>query len=295
MVGAQQNPPDVFITFAVNEGSAAPKPSQFETALTAKESRPADRDPEGNWGEANNGAQLSVRFDRTVFHLGEPVLANVFLRNITNRPLSRGIPRGTGFDSALCRFIVTGPGDKPTTRVEQPSFRGFSGSVRNATLYPKAQWKSPVCLNDIFKMDEPGTYLVTGLAGAEDPTVEIRSRRVLIQIVAEQLAEKSEEVIAEQFHGLASFTNSAKAESPAPITGHPVSKGSSQPSARTSLSPAVSSASNPVSTPPLASVTQTTVATHFTPAKKFGAGIITAMLAVLLAILWRAARRKRAG
>jgi hypothetical protein len=290
--GAQQDPRDVFVTFAVNEGSAVPKPSQVEGAFTAKESRPADHDPEGNWGEASNGAQLSVRFDRTVFRLGEPVLANVFLRNVTNTPLSHGIPRGTGFDSSLCRLIVTGPGDQPTARVEQPSFRGFSGSVRNAALYPKAQWKSPVCLNNIFKMDEPGTYFVTGLTGAGNPAAEIRTRTVAIEVVANDSTASPTDAAGTLRNGFNKPITHIRADDNTTTVPGSISQPTSVSASSSRIASSALDISNEPASAALTVATASTTSNTHALSPQTCIGIIAGLLALVLVILWRAARRK---
>lgn len=45
---------------------------------------PADQFPEGNWGVATNGIQLSLRVDKTDYTNGETVLATILIRNVSN-------------------------------------------------------------------------------------------------------------------------------------------------------------------------------------------------------------------
>jgi hypothetical protein len=58
--------------------------AQIERATHAKESRPVEHDPEGNWGPVLEGFQLSIRLEKASFTNGEPVIARMLLRNVTN-------------------------------------------------------------------------------------------------------------------------------------------------------------------------------------------------------------------
>jgi hypothetical protein len=61
---------------------------QIEKARHAKDSRPAEDDPEGHWGTVTEGFQLSLRFEKDSFTNGEPVVARVILRNVSDRSLT---------------------------------------------------------------------------------------------------------------------------------------------------------------------------------------------------------------
>lgn len=62
-------------------------PEQIERAKHAKESRPAEEDPEGHLGPAQEGFELSLRFEKASFTNGEPITACVILRNVSDRRL----------------------------------------------------------------------------------------------------------------------------------------------------------------------------------------------------------------
>jgi hypothetical protein len=68
--------------------SFAPTPEQIEHAKHANESRPANDDPDGKWGQIKDGFQLSVRMAKRAFTNGEPVIAIIILRNVSNSPLT---------------------------------------------------------------------------------------------------------------------------------------------------------------------------------------------------------------
>jgi hypothetical protein len=59
-------------------------PEQIETAKYAKESQPADQDPGGHWGPVQEGFQLSLRFEKASFTNGQPVIACLILRNVSD-------------------------------------------------------------------------------------------------------------------------------------------------------------------------------------------------------------------
>jgi hypothetical protein len=83
-------PPNLFLTeggprhlFWYNHsGERLVEISTLETARRSKESRPASEDPEGHWGQATNGFQLSLRFEKEVYTNGEPVAATMLVRNV---------------------------------------------------------------------------------------------------------------------------------------------------------------------------------------------------------------------
>src|ERR1035437_5486511 len=69
-------------------GSFVSTAEQIEQARKAKYSRPANDDPEGNWGAVSEGFQLSIRFPKESFTNGEAIVASILLRNVTNTPLT---------------------------------------------------------------------------------------------------------------------------------------------------------------------------------------------------------------
>ena len=62
-------------------------PEQIAAARTAPDCREAEADPQGHWGTPWEGAQLSIRLQKEHFTNGEPVVACVTLRNISDRVL----------------------------------------------------------------------------------------------------------------------------------------------------------------------------------------------------------------
>jgi hypothetical protein len=46
---------------------------------------PAEQFPAGNWGQATNGIQVSLRFDKPDYTNGEPITATILVRNISSQ------------------------------------------------------------------------------------------------------------------------------------------------------------------------------------------------------------------
>src|SRR6516165_5223792 len=65
-----------------------PTAEQIDRAKHANESHPAKDDPDGKWGQIKDGFLLSVRMAKSTFTNGEPVLAIIILRNVSNNPLT---------------------------------------------------------------------------------------------------------------------------------------------------------------------------------------------------------------
>jgi hypothetical protein len=59
-------------------------PRYIVEAKTNRESWPAKDFPEGNWGELDNGIQVSLRFGKQIYTNQEPIKAIVLVRNTTN-------------------------------------------------------------------------------------------------------------------------------------------------------------------------------------------------------------------
>jgi hypothetical protein len=288
--GKSESNNQFFVTFAVNEGTSLPRQAQVQAAVTAKESRPAKQDPEGNWSEAVNGFQLSLRVEKKSFRLDEPIWVDTFLRNVSGQPLKRTFVSGKGFESKLCRFLVTRDGAEPVERTGQEMLF----ALKERTLFAAAQWKCPVRLDEMFKMDTPGLYNVTGVTGVGEPSQEIRTGTVVIQVLASDSA--------------APLASNAAAPRPDVVNSIPVRFRNDDPPHSSNNSPPTSPMSvssskrppsvfNPSNTLAISSPTVGTVSvatTTNTPARKTGIAIIAALLALLLAILWRAARRKPA-
>lgn len=142
---------------------------KIEEARHSRESRPAAQDPEGNWGEATNGFQMSIRFANTNYSVGEPLTAVVLIRNVAqksetyNRPV-RIIAAKNG--SVLKRKNDTGP-----FVITMPP---------QTSLFPQTQHRYGIEINKDYDLSENGKY--TFQAECEQP--EVTSKKVTVLITA---------------------------------------------------------------------------------------------------------------
>src|SRR3954471_23859078 len=79
-------PPNLYLTddgkvFSFKSGQRMIRVRSIEEAKRLKESQSAEQDPDGHWGEITNGLQLSLRFEKGEYQVGEPLTAVVLLRN----------------------------------------------------------------------------------------------------------------------------------------------------------------------------------------------------------------------
>jgi hypothetical protein len=63
-------------------------PKKIAAAAKDRESLPALKFPEGNWGDAINGCQLSLRFEKSRYASNERINAIILIRNTTNYIIS---------------------------------------------------------------------------------------------------------------------------------------------------------------------------------------------------------------
>jgi hypothetical protein len=145
-------------------------------AESLPESRPAAQDPEGNWGTATNGLQLSLRFDKQFFTNGEQIVANLLLRNVTNVPVK--------FE----RFYVSHRPSPINVLVssdqKQLSKKGDNSEINvisstEITIYPQTQRKFSVRLNDYYDLTVGGDFIVQAVYDNEG---KIASQKVHIQV-----------------------------------------------------------------------------------------------------------------
>lgn len=131
-------------------------PWQFEDLRTNREYLPAGDFAEGNWGEAVLGCQLSLRFTKPVYTNGEPVMALLLVRNVTNQVVDlRTLLHPMG---GPVRFhVLSETGSMLNEREFTPVYFGPSRSGR--PILPGTQWKFRENLNEGYTLP-PGTYTV---------------------------------------------------------------------------------------------------------------------------------------
>ena len=149
-------------------------PEQIEKAKHAKDSRPAEKDPEGNWGAVAEGFQLSLRFEKESYTNGEPVTACVILRNVSDRPLV--YPYEYTPDEREIAFVLMRGQDRVYGKYDArpgASFTERLGALRMGHGWDRAspvgtQHKSLVNLSKIFGLATNGEYVIQ--AKREIPT-----------------------------------------------------------------------------------------------------------------------------
>ena len=141
------------------------RPEKIEEAEHAIECQPAEQDSQGNWGQSDHGYQISVRFAKQSFVLGEPIIATVIFRNLTNGYLSApvSLPR---FDTQV---LVTNQKGEPLRPKEEEAsgLNEFQKKLRKLIqdpkyfhVMPRAQVKLQVNINDLFEFTAPQVYHV---------------------------------------------------------------------------------------------------------------------------------------
>ena len=119
----------------------------IERAELSKESRPANEDPEGNWGGATNGFQLSLRFEKTIFTNGEPVVATTLMRNVTNVEETYFYP---------IQIIATKNGCKLEPRNKSEVIEVTVSPMKK--LLPQTQCRRQINLNQEYNLSTNGEY-----------------------------------------------------------------------------------------------------------------------------------------
>jgi hypothetical protein len=131
----------------------------------AKDCQPASEDPDGNWGFVTGNLQLSLRFGKETFEVGEAMDAQILVRNVgmTSLLLSQSgresekyrftvvrHPKELVFDSDAVRRI------DPTTGIDFTSFERSAMSLNRGF-----QLRSTIRVSDLVQLTEPGKYYVT--------------------------------------------------------------------------------------------------------------------------------------
>jgi hypothetical protein len=57
--------------------------NSMTSEIRTNECLPASEFPEGNWGNATNGLQVSLRFDKATYTNNEPITATILVRNVS--------------------------------------------------------------------------------------------------------------------------------------------------------------------------------------------------------------------
>ena len=149
-------PPNLFLTdngslfwYKHSTGERVVHIKDIETATNSPESRPADQDPEGHWGRATNGFQISLRFEKELFTNSESIVAITLMRNITSQPQNYFRP---------IQIVATKDG-KPLERKDKKEIDVIEITMPpETTVFPQTQQKNYVRLDQIYDLTQSGEY-----------------------------------------------------------------------------------------------------------------------------------------
>lgn len=166
-------PPYVFLTdngflFSYKpSGERVVNLRKIEEGKRLRECRPAEEDPDGHWGQATNGFQLSLRFGKMTFTNGEPIVATMLIRNVAQKPLNYLRPA----------YIIA---SKDGTVLKGKNETGLIEitALPMATLFPQTQCRYLENLNKNYDLSKNGNYTFQ----AKCPNSAIISQPVVITI-----------------------------------------------------------------------------------------------------------------
>jgi len=191
LVPLSQIPADIFITdrdsvFNAVDGAQVLRTS-MEEALKLPECRPAQRDSEGNWGEVTNGWQLSLRFPKATYSVGEPVEGMIILRNVSTNIMRYPVALSGGFAITWARK------DRDLKlRQELREPEGFSSSM-GPTLYPRTQREFHVRFDQVLSTNSPNTFILSVRTRVpkihEQGIAEVSSGEAAIQVLSDSKKE----------------------------------------------------------------------------------------------------------
>ena len=136
-----------------------------EAALKSPECRSAEQDPEGHWGPAVGGWQISLRLPKDQFAPEEQVTATVIIRNLSTNNMT---------------FRFRSNESLPITWVRQedklrspPGFQINADSsfisLGYSTLFPRTQRKFDVVAGTLPLTNRSGTYSLSASAHVQRP------------------------------------------------------------------------------------------------------------------------------
>jgi hypothetical protein len=165
-------PQNLFLTdngflFWYRSGERLVKVSEIKNALNSAESRPADQDSGGHWGQATNGFQLSLRFEKSTFTNGESIVAVTLVRNVTNVNETYFFP--VQIIAVKDGKILEQKNNQEIISITMPPMK---------TLFPQTQNRYQVNLSQEYNLTEAGKYEFQAVC--DHP--EILSKNVSIKI-----------------------------------------------------------------------------------------------------------------
>jgi hypothetical protein len=256
--------------------------SALQFAQTSPDARPASQDTGGNWGDTAGGVQMSVRFEKPEFVVGEKISVWVIVRNVAQTNIFYPIDFYDPFSRMSGTITVR---DNQGLALAKTNASPWTAKGGHQTIRPGWQRKFDVRLDNVFALSAPASYSLS---------------------IIKRVYGTNGEVMVES--GTATFnvvssTNTMVSSNSAPVSKPPIQALSVEkltvspnldPPAQPSRPPESSISAEPSS----AATTNTTDKLDDSVAVQSSKGRITlGFLAVcafaLLAVLWRAARRNR--
>ena len=139
---------------------------KIEEAEKSPESRPADRYPQGNWGDAVDGIQVSLRLQSSTFTNGESITPVMLVRNVTNRVVTHYWPS----------YVVISRNGKALKRKGNGAIEITAWPFTN--LLPQTQHKYSETLNPQYDLTENGEYTLQAVC--KEPAAKSKSISIVI-------------------------------------------------------------------------------------------------------------------
>ena len=172
-------PTNVFLTdenmlFSYRKGERLVRTQRVQEALRSNESRPAEQDPQGHWGKMVDGFQISLRFDKQEFTNGEPIVAAILMRNVSEKRLSYTTQMVSQQPSPV--YVSVWRGDEKL-KVSVDEHAPNLSSTRVVSLYPRTQHRYHIRLDKYYDLSKAGTYSAQAEYGPGAPPGPAEIRR----------------------------------------------------------------------------------------------------------------------
>jgi hypothetical protein len=224
------------------------------------------------WGEPVNGVSVGFFLTNTEFRVGEPIEITVFIKNDSEEVL-RLPSHPAPWHFAI---IATGKDRKPLSRRPPPSTDGGSSNP----VQPGKTKAYNLDLNEFLVITNADDLVITAKRFFRDKTGDqsALSGNAVITVRGKSADPSGEARSSVEQHSAAK----TPVQKPNPVTDAPPQSSTENDSVSRSKSPAANAM-------PLTAATE---GPGFTPAQKVGIGILAALLALTLVIIWRVTGRK---
>jgi hypothetical protein len=159
---------DGFLFWYRKHGERVVDVKKINEAEKSPESRPAEQDMEGHWGEVMQGLQISLRFEKQIFTNGEHIDAIVLIRNVTNQPAV--YIRSTQ--------VLAFKDGKVLKRKDDDGIISISAPLE-VNLFPQTQKKNLVRIDQIYDLTNNGEYYFQAVC--RHPEVKSQKVKILIK------------------------------------------------------------------------------------------------------------------